>query len=61
MNVSLEEARPLVQKLVEGMHERFWNGSMTLHFHEGVLARIDVNRVYRTKSKKPTQPLDTDR
>lgn len=60
MNVSLEEVRPFADALLEALHERFGNGSLTLHFHDGLLVRIETGRVYRPIAKKPDRGVDTE-
>lgn len=52
MSASLEELRPIVDQLLEAMGERMpGNGCLELHFHEGLLIRAQVNRVYRPSKR----------
>lgn len=54
-----EAVHDLAEKVMELLGQRLQFGSMTLHFHEGHVARVELNSSYRPERRALRRdPLD---
>ena len=58
MSGSTAEVQELADQILALMGARLRSGQMVIHFHEGVVQRVEVNNVYKARRAPGHYPLD---